>query len=162
MNLYEIDARLANLLDVDDDIVDGDTGEIVSLEEVEALEMERAAKIEGWGLWIKNRRADIAAIEAEIKSQEERRKRLKNHMERSMERYRQYLAGEKVSTPRLSVSYRKNPGKLIVDDESKIPEDYIVTKEVREVDNGKVKDALKSGQEVPGAHIQYGVSMTIK
>ena len=161
MNLYEIDARLANLLDVDDDIVDGETGEIVSLEEVEALEMERAAKIEGWGLWIKNRRAEIDAIKAEEKNLKERREHIERITASSMERYRQYLAGEKVSTPRLSVSYHKSEA-VEIDDDAIIPEEYERKKIIVDPDKVALKAAIKSGQQIDGVRLVQRQSMTIK
>ena len=55
MTLHEIDSRLASILEYEpDEYVDTETGEMVCADEVALLEMERADKIEGWGLWIKN------------------------------------------------------------------------------------------------------------
>ena len=107
MTLYEIDARLAAILDFDGEYVDTESGEIVSIEDVEALGIARAEKIEGWGLWIKNQTAELEAIRAEVKSLSERAAALANKIDRSKEQYQMYLDGEKISTPRLMVSYRK-------------------------------------------------------
>ena len=52
-----------------------------------------------------------------------------------------------------AMEVRKGTGKVVVDDLTKIPEEYRVTKvEVRE-DRTAIKKAIKDGQEIPGAHL---------
>ena len=161
MNLYQIDQRLAALLEVDGDIIDTDSGEILSLEDVEALEMARADKIEGWGLWIKNKCAEATAIKVEEMNLKERRQKLEALIENSTKRYQQYLAGEKVSTPRLTVNYRKTQS-VEVTDLNIIPADYKRVKLLTEPDKVAIKDAIKNGMEIPGAALVERQSMTIK
>lgn len=162
MTLYEIDERLVNLLELEGEIVDVETGEVVTMADIEALEMARADKIEGWGLWIKNKTAELEAIKAEIESLAARAKALSGKIDGSKRRYQQYLGGQKVSTPRLSVTYRKSQAVEITDEEA-IPPTYM-----REIpatyapDKVALKDALKSGQEIPGCYLDDRVSMTIK
>lgn len=162
MNLYDIDNKLAAILDLGDDLfVDTESGDVVSLDEIEALEMAREDKIEGWGLWIKNKTAELDAIKAEAKKLSERASALSNRIEASKNRYQQYLAGEKVSTPRLSVSYRKTQAVEIVNANLLHP-DYLRTKTIVEADKVTIKDAIKAGLEVPGAVLVERQSMTIK
>ena len=160
-SLYEIDQRLATLLEVDGDIVDTDSGEILSLEDVEALEMAREEKIEGWGLWIKNQSAMAAALKSEEDNLRERRKALEKRIENSTKRYQEYLAGEKVSTPRLSVSYRKAES-VEIDDAEKIPDFLLRVKTTVEPDKTAIKAEIKAGNVVDGAHLVTRQSMTIK
>lgn len=65
--LYEIDAAIM-------DCVDTETGEIIDEEQLNALLMERSAKLEGVALWIKNLDSDAAAIRAEREALEKRQK----------------------------------------------------------------------------------------
>lgn len=161
MTLYEIDARLAAILDFDGEYVDTESGEIVSIEDIEALQMAREDKIEGWGLWIKNKSAELDAIKAEAKKLTERASALSNQIDRSKERYQQYLAGEKVSTPRLSVSYRKTES-VEIDDAEKLPESMLRVKTTVEPDKVAIKAVLKTGKVIDGAHLVTRQSMTIK
>lgn len=161
MRLYEIDKILEHLLDMGDEWVDADSGEVLSYQEIEALEMERSAKIEGWGLWIKNRTAELAAIREEVKNLSERASALTNKIERSKEQYQTYLAGEKVSTPRLAVSYRKTQA-VEITNASLLHPDYLRTKTIIEPDKATIKEAIKAGLAVPGAALVERQSMTIK
>ena len=47
MNIYDIDKAI-------EACVDTETGEIIDGEKLDALQMERAAKIEGVACWVKN------------------------------------------------------------------------------------------------------------
>ena len=86
MKLFEIDERLAACVKINDDqAVDTETGEVIDIEAVEALEMERDAKIENIGLWIKDLTAQAEAIKAEKNKLAEREKSAKNKVERLKE-----------------------------------------------------------------------------
>lgn len=159
--LYEIDNRLANLLELEGEIVDIETGELVTMEDIEALEMARKDKLEGWGLWLKNKTAEAEAIKKEAKALSERASALSDKIEHSKARYQQYLAGEKFSTPRLSVSYRKTQSVNVYDEES-IPAAYTRKKVIFEPDKVAIKDAIKHGEDVPGASLFEKQSMIIK
>ena len=58
MKLYEIDNAIM-------DCVDMETGEIIDVERLSALQMERDQKIEGIGCWIKNLLSDAKALKEE-------------------------------------------------------------------------------------------------
>ena len=51
MKLYEIDEQILNC-------IDAETGEIIDADMLNALQMERDAKIEGVALWIKDLKAE--------------------------------------------------------------------------------------------------------
>ena len=57
-NLYEIDQAIMNCLDEE-------TGEVLDLDRMNALQMERKAKIENVALLYKNVKADMEAYKAE-------------------------------------------------------------------------------------------------
>ena len=117
MTLYDIDAGILACADVE-------TGEIIDEERLNALEMERDAKIEGVGLWVKDLKAESAAIKAEIDNLTKRRQAADNKAE-SLKKWMSYaLGGEKLKTPRLSVSYTHST-KTVVDDWTLLPDAFL-------------------------------------
>lgn len=65
----------------------------------------------------------------------------------------QAMEVKKIETHLGNMTVRKGTGKVVVDDPTKIPEEYRVTKvEVKE-DKTAIKKAIKDGQEIPGAHL---------
>ena len=153
MEIYQINEIMKNLLDLGDEWVNTETGEVLSFAEIEGLQMERAEKLENWGLWIKNKTAEIAAIKEEEKKLKARRETLENRVERSTERYQNYLAGEKVNTPRLVVKYTKSESAVYNGEIEALPEIYKRTKTSVEVDKVELKKALKSGLQIEGAEL---------
>ena len=83
--------------------------------------------------------------------------RLKNYIEFNMKR------GdiEKIETDLVTFALRKTPGKLIVDDKTQIPKEYIIIKEVKSVDTMAIKRALKY-RTVEGVHLESDKKLTIK
>ena len=75
MTIYEIDARMAGL-------IDPETGELLDYEAFASLQMEREAKIENMALWYKDLTAEAKAIREEEKALAERRKSAENKAER--------------------------------------------------------------------------------
>ena len=75
MSLYHIDQAILAL-------VDPETGEIMDGEAFDQLQMERETKLENIALWIKNLKAENAAIRQEEKALAERRKAGENKVER--------------------------------------------------------------------------------
>lgn len=160
--LFEIDRKLANVLEYEpDEYVDAETGEMLTADEVALLEMERADKIEGWGLWLKNQYAMITALKAEEDNLKERRRKLERKVQNSQEAYQSYLGGEKVNTPRLSVNYRKTQSVDVYDEEA-LPPEYKRTKTITEPDKLTIKDAIRHGMNIPGAQLVEKQSMMIK
>ena len=162
MRLFDIDKILENLLEMGDDWVDSETGEILSYHEIELLEMERSAKIEGWGCWIKNQMSDAAALKAEIENMQARLKALNTKIESSTRRYQEYLNGEKVSTPKLAVTYRKAEAVEVDVSVDELPAQYQRIKTTVEPDKTALKAALKAGEEIAGCHLVTRQSMSIK
>lgn len=162
MNLYEIDSRLAALLDLGGEYVDENTGEVLTYREVDALQMERADKLEAWGLWIKNRTAEAAAIEAEIDNLKERLDRLNRKVANSKEAYKSYLAGEKIKTGRLSVSYRRSSSVDYTGDPESLPDGLKTVKVEVKPDKKAIRQRIEAGEEIQGARLVENVSLIIK
>ena len=153
MNLYEIDERILDCVDVE-------TGEIFDIDAFESLSIEREAKIENICLWIKNLTAEAEAIKAEKQALEARQKAKNNKID-SLKRYiSTYLEGSKFETARVKVSFRKSES-LEYEDVWKIPEEYLKYKEP-EVNKTDLKNALKKGLKVEGVSIVEKLNLQIK
>lgn len=153
MNLYEIDERILDCVDVE-------TGEIFDIDKFEELSIEREVKIENICLWIKNLTAEAEAIKAE-KLNLEARQKAKNNKIDSLKKYiSTYLEGSKFETARVKVSFRKSES-LEYEDIYKIPEEYLKYKEP-EVNKTELKNALKKGLKVEGVSIVEKQNIQIK
>ena len=155
MTLYEINQQIAEF----NFQVDEETGEILNTMQLDELIMAREDKAENVALFIKNLRAEAEAIKAEEKALASRRKQTERKAE-SLADYLQYcLDGDKLKTPKVSVSYRKSV-RVECDDISKVPEQYLRYK-APELDKTAIKNAIKAGEET-GCRLEEYSSMTIK
>lgn len=158
MNLYQIDRAI-------EECVDMETGEIVDLEKLEALSMERNQKIENIALFIKNLKADADAIKAEENTLAERRKVIENKVE-SLKKYLELnLNGEKFETARCKVMFR-NSKKVEIDDDfltwAMEHDSRFVRHKKPEVDKVALGHAFKAGENIPHAQYIDTQSMTVK
>jgi hypothetical protein len=159
MKLYEINERLENLLLMDSGIVDLTTGEILTEEAVDELMMEREEKIEACLLFIKNQNAEADALKNEIEKLTRRMRGCLSKADWTKQYVYHQLKGEKFSTPKVSISYRKSKS-IEVTDETKIPAEY--WKEKREVNKAELKEALLNGLEIDGATIVEKENIVVK
>lgn len=151
MTLYEIDAQIMACLNED--------GEVLDPVKMGELQMERAEKIENVACWIKNLVAEAEMIEIERKKLDERKHSALNKAE-SLKGWLNYaLEGQKFSTGKVAVSYRKSQVCNIIDPE-KIPADLYKAK--YEVDKATIKDLLKQGEVIPGAILEERNNIQIK
>lgn len=151
MTLYEIDAQIMECLSED--------GEVINPEKMAELQMERADKIENVACWIKNLVAEADMIEIERKKLDERKHSALKKAE-SLKGWLNYaLEGQKFSTGKCAVSYRKSQVCTIIDPE-KVPAAWYKAK--YEVDKATIKEALKNGEVVPGAVLEERVNIQIK
>ncbi len=160
MKLFEINAALEELLNQQDP----ETGELTcDLDQLDALMMERDEKLEGLALYCKNADAEAKAIREEEKALAERRRSLENKAERAKGFLAEQLAGEKFSTPKVAVSYRKSEqvevSTAFFTDESN--ERFLRYKDP-EADKTAIKNALKAGETVPGAELVSKTNMILK
>ena len=152
------------------DCVDLETGEILDTEKLDALQMERERKLEGVALWIKDLKAEAAAVKEEADKLTARKKALDNKMD-SLKNWLLFaLGGEKLKTPRCNV-YQTHSTKLNVIDEQSVvnwiqthsrePEQYLKFT-LPEIRKDAVKAAIKDGMEIPGAALEETESVVIK
>lgn len=169
MTLYDIDAQIAALDGAaeDDMLIDEETGELVSVSQaLDALRMEREAKLENVACWVKNLSAEADAIREEENRLLKRRKaaetkaaNLKAWLLAAMTR--EDGTTDKLKTGRVMVSVKRNPPSTVVDD-ALLPSSYKVAKITYQANKELIKRELLAGGEVPGAHLEYGRSVVIK
>lgn len=153
-NLYEINNEILACLDLD-------TGEILDVEKLEALNIEKSQKIENIACLIKNQRADAKAIAEEVKSLTERMKRTERGAER-LERYlSDALVGENFSTRKCAVSFRRSE-RVEITDEAQIPREFIKTSTAESVDKVAIKAAIKAGRAVDGCQLIKNLNISVK
>ena len=156
MTLYEINEQIQKAIELG---FNPETGEILDESALEQLQLDRDEKIENICLFIKDLKAEAAALDAEKKNLDARASVAKKKSD-SLSRYLQaMLDGEKFKTARCSISYRKTSA-VIVDDENELPELCIRIR--KEPNKTAIKDYINAGVSVPGAHIEDRQSMIIK
>lgn len=157
MTLYEIDKALMDF----EFEVDEETGEILNASDLDELQMARQDKIENIGLYIKNLEAEKEAVKHEKDNFADREKRLGKKIE-SLKGYLGYaLQGQKFSTPKVAVSFRKSES-VLVKDEYLVPDKYCEFTMVRKPDKKVLKDALKKGAEIMGCELVEKQNVNIK
>lgn len=160
--LYEINQDIL-------DCVDLETGEILDIEKLDALQMERETKLEGVALWVKDLKAEADAVKAEADKLTARKKALDNKIEGLKNWLLFALDGERLKTPRCSV-YQTHSQRVAVTDEERLvqylklsddPEMFLRFKEP-ELKKDEIKKALKEGESFPGAVLEETESVVIK
>ena len=155
MTIYEIEQAIL-------ETVDQETGEVIDIDRLNALEMERDKKISNVACWIKDLKAEAEAIKAEKQALDKRQKAAENKAESLKEWLAGILQGEKFKDSRCAISYRKSERVNFSDNFNfdTLP-DYMkkVTVEPKKTE---IKEFLKAGGEIDGVRIEENTSMTIK
>ena len=151
--LYNINQELLNCITVEDGTtVNTETGEVIDVAALEALELERSEKIRNIALWIKNLKSDVNALDAEEKAFKARKDAAKKKAEQLSGYLASVLNGEKVTGTDFAVSWRKSTAVNVLDEKAIPPK----------VDKTGISKALKAGETVTGAELVERQNMTIK
>ena len=159
--LYEIQDDLARIIEIGADrYVDGESGEIISKEDFENLQMEWQDKIEGVALGYKNEDAEAKAIKEEIDKLTERMNRHK----KKAEGYKNFLAmvleGKKFETAKALVKPTKS--KVCEWDGSfEGLEKYAIPQEPK-FDKAQARKDLLAGVKVPHCTLVEKTGVSIK
>jgi len=160
--LYEINQDIL-------DCVDMETGEILDTEKLDALQMEWESKLEGVALWVKDLKAEAAAVKEEADKLNARKKALDNKIDGLKTWLLYALGGEKLKTSRCNV-YQTHSQRLAVADELELiswlqkqedPTKFLRFKDP-ELKKDEIKKALKDGEVIPGAVLEESESVVIK
>lgn len=153
-SLYEIDKSIMECLDFE-------TGEILDAERLNALQMERQEKVESVALWIKNLSADAIAYKAEKDAFAEREKAALKKIESLKAWLSGALEGQKFSTWRCAVTFRKSEA-VEIEDEALIPQEMKTEKITYSPNKTAIKEAIKAGEEIAGCKLVERINPTIK
>lgn len=152
-NLYEINQEILNCLDPE-------TGEIID-DRISDLLMEKEQKLENIALWIKNLQADVQMFKAEKESFEKRQKAAEKKLVSLMAYLTDNLKGEKFSTGKCAVSFRKSD-RVEVYNDALVPKKYLTKKVTFAPDKDAIKALLKSGKKVNGCRLVEKLNPQIK
>lgn len=157
MTLFDIDKAIYDF----EFEIDQETGELLNADELDNLKMAREQKVEGIALYYKNLVAEAEMVKAEKNNMADRQKRLENKAE-SLKQYLAYaLQGEKFSTPKVAVSYRKSKS-VEIDDGARLPDNYVKVEEVRKPDKKMLKEALEGGEVIEGVKLVEKQNLSVK
>lgn len=159
--LYEISADFDRLSSMDMETDDDIAAFKELLAEVQGTFDEKA---EAYCKVLANISSDIDGYDAEIE-------RLKKHKSAAVNRYTRIRAyfdlacrqimqdGDSRKVGTFTIRLKKNPPKCVIPDESIIPDEY--KKTVVTVELNRVKDALKAGEDIPGASLVQDTTLQI-
>lgn len=160
MKLYEIDQAI-------EACIDWETGEILDSKALDALQMERTAKLEGVACWIKNLEAEADALKAEKENLAKREKAARNKAERLKNWLAYALNGEKLTTAKAAISFRKseaveipNPDLFVV--WASTEHNSLLKYSQPEPRIKAIKEALKAGVMIPCARLVERQNIQIK
>lgn len=160
MKLYQISDAIRQALDHIE--LDEETGEILSADELHAVEAEAAEKIEATALYLRE-------LDAEAKAAKEEADRMLARV-KSMQKRSDYLkamllealhATGKVKTPRVTVSIRLSKAVEITQEQA-VPEAYTTKKTTITPNKIMIKEALSEGTVVPGCQLVERESVSIR
>lgn len=158
--LYEIDNAILDCIDVE-------TGEVLDVERLNELQIERDEKIEKVALWYKNLLSDAEQYKAEKEVFEEREKKAKKKAE-GLKQWLEYaLSGSAFSTSKVLIGFRKSEA-VEVDEQAFIAfansnnrDDLLTYKELTP-NKTAIKRAIKDGQHIGGCTLIEKNNINIK
>lgn len=155
MNLYEIDREVQKLIEVLDETAEANEGVLDEelLQRLDAMQIERQTKLLNLRNYIANSEAAAEALDNEAKDLRERAVRVRKRIERVKRYVAQSLGeGQKFEHLGKGFSWRKSTSVEIVCEQD-IPPVYTRLKEEVILDRLAIGQALKGGNEVPGAKL---------
>ncbi len=164
MSLYELDQRYRELFDAlvhsEDEAETENIGhQLMAVDENIKLKVDNVVR------FVRSLEADCEAI----KQEEARLKQRRQALERKRDGLGEYLKGYvktahdgKVKGNTFEIAIRKTPAKLIVDDENKVPMDFIKIKEEKSIDKVALKNHLKLIGHIDGVRLETGEALKIK
>ena len=138
---------------------------------LDGMEQELVRKAENVAVYIKNMESEAKTL----KTEEDKLKARRQAKENAAKRMREYLMGcmkqaniSKIDEPRAVISPRNNPESVEISDENDFiswaneDHDEYLRYKAPEINKTAVKNALKSGAEIPFAALTRSQSLTIK
>lgn len=159
MNLFELNDNykiLANRDDLDPTILK-DT--------LDAIKDDRRNKLDNLATWADRLKSEIEFLDAKQKSWREEITYRKNKLTWIKKYITDVLddAGiKKMATENHLLSARNFKASTIIDSDKKLPDKFKITEATTKPDKQAIYEALKAGEEVPGAHLKANRNTVIK
>ena len=168
--LYEAMEQLKAIDELLEQMTDPETQEILSSAQ-EALANETAETAENYLKYMDELKAKIAYLKEQadrITQKARTAQKRYDWLKQAMEYYLRSTGENKKEIGTYTISIRKNPPKVIIDDEQWLPDDYYNI--VRTADKTKIKEAMTDGKlvltvdgkEIQAAHLEQSESISIK
>ena len=147
-----------------DELVDMETGEIISLD---ALQMEREKKLENVACYIKNLTADADALKAEKDALAKREQAARKKIDSLKKYLTDNLHGEKLTTTRAAISFRKSEAVEFANQDLFVVwaaecHNDLLTYKAPEPNKTAIKQYLKAGGTLQGATLVERQNISIK
>ena len=165
MNLFDIKSSLYELLEngYNEECVDPDTGEFDE-EKAKALldgyHEEFANKIDGIAQYIEELEARASALREKASALTERARQTEKKADRLKCYLSDALSYKKYESDAVKIGFRKSVSVKV--DESALPAEYFVVKEVRQPDKEAIKKSLLGGAVISGATLEEKQNIQIK
>lgn len=169
MKLYELSSQYRQALTVFEDIDLSDLNEeqqhqLIN-DTLEPIEDDFKTKALSIGSYIANLDLEAEALKTMEKRIEQRRKA----NERKVNWLKDYLHNEMkainlltIKDSQISLNVRKNPGRVIIENETLLPDNYKEAQTTILVRKSLIAEALKAGHRVPGAALHNGTRLDIR
>lgn len=134
---------------------------------LESLSGDMEAKSVNVAMFAKSLEATAASIKIAEGQMAARRKAIEARAERVLDYIKSNMIATgitKIECPYFKLSIRDNPPSVVIDSSGLIPAEYMRQAEAPppSPDKKSIAEALKSGVDVPGAHLQHGQRLEIR
>lgn len=163
LKIYNIDEKIAEAAAAVN--IDEETGEITGQDEFNQMLQAGTDKVLSTARYLATREPELEAMKALVKNlryriqaEEKRQVFFRSCLVRALSA----LDKPELSAPDILVKLKKLPPSVVVEDETKIPEQYVKTEVKKSFDLIAMKAQLKAGTEVPGASLKAGYTVAIR
>ncbi len=164
LTLYDISSDYLQALDLFTD-PEADIPLEAALDTLEGIEGQLQEKAVNVAKFMQNLDAAAKAIKEAEQQMAKRRKAIENRARWIKDYLKQNMEAAgitKIESPWFSLSIQKNPPSVEVLDESALPEDYKTEVVTVKIDKAAIKEALKEGEDVPGAVLKQGTRLAVR
>jgi hypothetical protein len=158
----DIEHEISNILAVAEELPDDQLP--VALDYLDALAVQEADKVDGISFVVRKRQSEIDWL----KEEEHRIRQRRQSMESRLIQFKEYLKDimlrhglQKLRGNKASVFLRQSEAVHITDINA-VPDEYAQTRIERVPDKYRIKEALKSGEDVPGTTLTPKLSAVIR
>lgn len=165
MTLYELTNEYLSLLEMAED---PDCDPEIFEDTMEGLDGEIEDKADGYAKVIAELSSQTVPLKNEIDRLTARKRAIENNIARMKDHLKRTMIATgktKFKTDLFSFGIQKNPPKVVIDDPSRIYQEYLIEQEPK-VDTMAIKNALKNADEAPLwegiAHLEQDASLRIR